>query len=79
MPAVNLHLNEAQLVQTDHLAQRLNKTRTAYIREAIEAYNTQTQRDLLADQFATASRKCRQANLEICQELEAADHLLDDA
>ena len=73
MAQINLKLDEEQLARTDYLAKGMAKTRTAYIREAIAEYNAKIERDALADQFRSASARCRGESLKVNREMEAAD------
>ncbi len=78
MSYINLKLDATDLDQTDYLRAQLGKTRTAYIREAIQTYNAHVERDLLAQQFKEASEKCRQENAAVGRELAAAEYDLED-
>lgn len=78
MPQINLKLDAEQLAQTDYLAKRTARTRTAYIREAIAQYNADLEKEVLARQFLDASIKCRKENLEVNLEMEAADFDIDE-
>ncbi len=78
MPHINLKLDEDQLTQADYLCRQRGQTRTAYIREAIQEYNVQIERELLARKFREASEKCREENLKIGREMEAAEPDLEE-
>lgn len=78
MPHINLKLDEDQLIRADYLCRQRGQTRTAYIREAIQEYNVQIERELLARKFREASEKCREENLEIGREMEAAESDLEE-
>ena len=71
MPAIHLQLEARQEAKTRELAHRLNLNRSAYIRKAVDAFNAQVERQLLAEQFKIASHTCRAESLRVCGEFEA--------
>lgn len=77
MSYINIQLPEEQIASTTALAKQLNMSRATYIRQAIESFNQQTKRKLLAEQFREASRKCREESLKVCREFEVADAPLE--
>ena len=75
MPYINLNLPEQQVAQATNLASLLGINRSAYIRRAIDNYNKQVEREILAEKFKNASEKCRGESLRVCQEFERIDHV----
>ena len=73
MPSIHLQLDEQQDAKTRELAQRLNINRSAYIRRALEEYNAQIERVLLAEKIRKASHQCREESLRVCHEFEALE------
>jgi predicted transcriptional regulator len=80
MPSIHLQLEEQLDTKTRELAQKLHLNRSAYIRKAVDEFNTRVERELLSEQFRAASKKCRQESLRVCHEFEAVlDSLPGDA
>ena len=77
MSYINIQLPEEQIARTTALAKQLNMSRATYIRQAIESFNQQTKRRLLAEQFREASRRCKEESLNVCREFEVADAPLE--
>lgn len=75
MPYVNLNLPEDQVAQATNLAASLGINRSVYIRRAIDHYNKQMEREILAQKFKHASEKCRTESLRVCLEFERTDHV----
>ena len=71
MPSIHLQLPDHQAAKTRELAKKLSLNRSAYIRRAVEEFNVQVERELLAEQFRAASEKCREESLQVCREFEA--------
>ena len=71
MPSIHLQLPDHQDAEARELAKKLNLNRSAYIRRAVEEFNVQVERKLLAEQFRAASEKCREESLQVCHEFEA--------
>lgn len=77
MAQINLKLDERQVKRTTQLAKRLNMKRAAYIRKAIDAFNSKMERLLLSQQLKAASAKCRGESLKVCHEFEQVDPELE--
>lgn len=75
MPSIHVQLEKQQDAKMRALAQKLNMNRSAYIRRAVDEFNTRIERELLAEQFKIASQKCRQESLQVCREFEAVEHI----
>lgn len=71
MPSIHLQLGDQQAAKTRELARRLRMNRSAYIRRAVDQFNTRVERELLSEQFRSASEKCRQESLHVCREFES--------
>ena len=71
MPSIHLQLPDHQDAKAREIARKLNLNRSAYIRRAVEKFNVQVERELLAEQFRTASEKCREESLQVCREFDA--------
>ena len=71
MPSIHLHMEDHLDTRTRELARKLHLNRSAYIRRAVDEFNARVERELLAQQFKTASEKCRQESLRVCNEFEA--------
>ena len=71
MPSIHLQLGDEQDAKTRELARRLSLNRSAYIRRAVDRFNAQVERELLAEQFRSASEKCRKESLAVCHEFES--------
>lgn len=77
MAQINLKLDERQVERTTQLAKQLNMKRAAYIRKAIDAFNSKTERSLLSQRLKAASAKCRGESLKVCHEFEQVDPELE--
>ncbi len=77
MAYVNLNLSDELIGKLNELSQKLRKTRSAYIREALAFYVKKTERELLSAQFKKASEKCREESLTVCQEFERVENILE--
>jgi len=75
MPYINLNLPEEQVAQATSLASSLGINRSVYIRRAIDNYNRQVEREILAEKFRNASEKCRAESLRVCREFERIDRI----
>jgi len=84
MAYVNLNLSDELIGKLNEISQKLRKTRSAYIREALAFYVKKTERELLSAQFKKASEKCREeslavpADVNLMQKVEACLKLLCD-
>jgi predicted DNA-binding protein len=78
MPNLNLRLPADLLAQTTELAGHAGMKRSVYIRQAIDCFNRDTERRLLAEQFAADAAACRESSLIECRELEDAAFPLVD-
>ena len=79
MPSIHLQLADHQDTKTRELARKLNLNRSAYIRRAVDRYNEQMERELLAERFRKASEMCRQESLMVCHEFQALQDGLEDS
>ena len=70
MPSVHLQLGDQQDAKVRELARKLSMNRSAYIRRAVDEFNARIERELLAEQFRSASKKCSQESLQVCREFE---------
>ena len=70
MRSVHLQMEDQQDAKIRELARKLSLNRSAYIRRAVDEFNTRIERELLAEQFRSASAKCRQGSLQVCREFE---------
>ena len=75
MPNINLNLSAEQLGKATRIASTIGLKRSAYLRRAIDAYNEEIEREILAQQFKEASEKCRDESLRVCREFESVDHV----
>ena len=73
MPSIHLQLAQQLDTKTRELAKKLNLNRSAYIRNALDEYNSRMERELLASQFEKASLKCREESMQVCGEFEALE------
>jgi hypothetical protein len=73
MPSIHLQLGEQLEAKTREMARRLRLNRSAYIRRAVDQFNAQVERELLAEQFRSASEKCRKESLAVCHEFESLE------
>lgn len=77
MPSVQLKLSESQLDKAREIAARFQLQPEAYFQLAIDYFNRKKERELLAEQFKTASEKTRSESLSVCEEFDAIDEIPD--
>ncbi len=69
MTAISIKLPEDLLRASGQCAQRLKLSRAAYIRQAIERMNRETDARLRAERLAASSRKVRRESMRVNTEL----------
>ncbi|NUO78544.1 hypothetical protein HUU05_00580 [candidate division KSB1 bacterium] len=77
MPSVNLNLSDSQLNKATEIAARFSLQPEAYLLLAIDYFNRKKERELLAEQFKTASEKTRSESLLVCEEFDEIDEIPD--
>ena len=75
MSYINLNIPEHLLRKATNLAKAFKVNRSVYLRNAIDDYVKRTERELLAKQLKSASAKCRDESLAVCQEFENIDQV----
>ena len=70
MKTLSLKLQEPIFQELENLLAQMQKSRNAYINEAIEHYNKLQLRNLLANQLAIECGLVKAADYEVFQELE---------
>ena len=75
MPSITLNLSESQLDKAAEMAAKLSLNSEAYLLQAIEYFNRKKERELLAQQFKTASEKVRDESMLVCEEFEEIDQI----
>jgi len=78
MLSIHIQLEESQYEKTRSLAKKLNIHRSTYIRRALDSFNLQIERRLLAEQFRKASKKCRDESIQVCREFESLEAIRKD-
>jgi len=73
MRAISLKIAESALAEAERLAASLGISRAAYIRQAVERFNTETSRELRAKALADASRKVRAESMRVNAEFAAIE------
>jgi hypothetical protein len=56
MPRINLSLSEEQLTKATRMATLLRVNRSTYLRQAIDHFNKETEREILAQKFKKPPR-----------------------
>jgi predicted transcriptional regulator len=73
MGAISLKLSDDLAKESGECARALNLTRAAYIRQAIEKMNQETQTRLRARRLADASHKVREESMRVNAEFAAIE------
>jgi hypothetical protein len=73
MKTLSLKLQEPIFAEAEKIVAQLNKSRNAYINEAVEFYNRYQKRQLLAKQLAEESRLVAGNSMEVLKEFEALE------
>lgn len=77
MKTLSLKLQEPIFRELEKLLAQIQKSRNAYINEAIEHYNKLQLRYLLANQLATECLLVKTADYEVFQEIEVMEDPID--
>lgn len=77
MKTLSLKLQEPIFRELEKLLAQMQKSRNAYINEAIEHYNKLQLRYLLANQLVTECLLVKAADYEVFQEFEAMEDSVD--
>lgn len=75
MPSVSLNLSDSQFDKATEIAARFSLKPEAYLLLAVEYFNRKKERELLAEQFKTASAKTRNESVAVCEEFDEIDDI----
>ncbi len=75
MPSIHLDLTDSQLDKATEIAARFSLKPEAYLLLAIDYFNRKKERELLAEQFKTASEKTRSESQLVCEEFDEIDEI----
>lgn len=73
MATISIELDEAVLQEAEELLGETEKSRNAYINDAVAFYNRVRKRAKLARQFAKESALVRESSMEVLGEFEALE------
>jgi len=74
MPTITLRIPESLLDEASHLAKVRRLPRSEYIREAIDRMNRKTEVEIRRRRIAKASRKVREASMDVNAEFDAIEY-----
>lgn len=74
MKMISLKLDDDIFTETEKMVEQLKISRNKYINEAIDNYNRQLARQMLARQYAYESKLVRAESMNVLREFEGLDH-----
>ena len=74
MKVISLKIDDSIFGKTERIVNKLKKTRSRYINEALEYYNKVQSRKILAEKLKFESLLVRENSMEVLKEFEAIEY-----